>query len=113
MEADTKDAIAALNKACELRLMREGPNGEVSFVHSLMQHEVYADMGANQRRYLHGRAGEWSGRHGGMASAAFHFSRPAQADRPWSGWATRRPHRPKRAGMYHTALMLYQKLGRT
>src|SRR5262249_51640071 len=27
MEADTKDAIAALNKACELRLMREGPRG--------------------------------------------------------------------------------------
>ena len=25
----------------------------VSFAHSLMQHEVYAEMGANQRRYLH------------------------------------------------------------
>jgi predicted ATPase len=31
MDADTKDAIAALNKACELRLMREGPRGEVEF----------------------------------------------------------------------------------
>ena len=50
MEADAKDAIAALNKACELRLMREGPHGEVSFVHSLMQREVYAELGANQRR---------------------------------------------------------------
>ena len=28
MEGDTKDAIAALNKACEIRLMREGPHGE-------------------------------------------------------------------------------------
>jgi hypothetical protein len=59
MEGDTKDAIAALNKACEIRLMREGPHGEVIFVHALMQHEVYAEMGANQRRYLHARAGEW------------------------------------------------------
>ena len=44
MEGDTRDAIAALNKACELRLMREGPHGEVSFVHALMQREVAADM---------------------------------------------------------------------
>jgi hypothetical protein len=36
MEGDTKDAIAALNKACEIRLMREGPHGEVSFAHALM-----------------------------------------------------------------------------
>ena len=34
MEGDTKDAITALNKACEIRLMREGPHGEVSFVHA-------------------------------------------------------------------------------
>src|SRR5262249_16409247 len=81
MEADTKDAIAALNKACELRLMREGPHGEVSFVHSLMQREVYADMGANQRRYLHARAGEWCERTGAAASAAFHFEQAGQFDR--------------------------------
>ena len=41
MEGDTKDAIAALNKACEIRLMREGPHGEMSFAHALMQREVY------------------------------------------------------------------------
>ena len=50
MEGDTKDAITALNKACELRLMREGPHGEVSFVHALMQREVYGEIGVNQRR---------------------------------------------------------------
>jgi len=78
MEADTKDAIAALNQACELRLMREGPHGKVSFVHSLMQREVYAEMGANQRRYLHARAGEWFERAGAMASAAFHYDQAGQ-----------------------------------
>ena len=46
--------------------MREGQQGEVSFVHSLMQREVYAEMGANQRRYLHCLAGEWFERNGGL-----------------------------------------------
>jgi hypothetical protein len=109
MDADTKDAIAALNKACELRLMREGPHGEVSFVHSLMQREVYAEMGANQRRYLHGRTGEWFERNGGMASAAFHFEQANQFDRMVRA-GYRGASQAERAGMYHTALMLYQKL---
>ncbi len=109
MEGDTKDAIAALNKACEIRLMREGPHGEVSFVHALMQHEVYAEMGANQRRYLHARAGEWSGRHRAMASAAFHFEQAGQFDlMVKAGYQA--ASQAERAGMYHTALMLYQKL---
>jgi len=109
MDADIKDAIAALNKACELRLMREGSRGEVSFVHSLMQREVYAEMGANQRRYLHGRAGEWFERNGGMASAAFHFEQANQFDRMVRA-GYRGASQAERAGMYHTALMLYQKL---
>ena len=109
MEGDTKDAIAALNKACEIRLMREGPHGEVSFVHALMQREVYAEMGANQRRYLHARAGEWSGRTGAMASAAFHFEQAGQIDQMvQAGYQA--ASQAERAGMYHTALMLYQKL---
>src|SRR6266567_1206746 len=109
MEGDTKDAIAALNKACELRLMREGPHGEVSFVHALMQREVYAEMGANQRRYLHARAGEWSGRNGAMASAAFHFEQAGQIDQMVKA-GYQAASQAERAGMYHTALMLYQKL---
>ena len=109
MDAGIQDAIAALNKACELRLMREGPRGEVSFVHSLMQREVYAEMGANQRRYLHGRAGEWFERNGGMASAAFHFEQAHQFDRMVRA-GYRAATQAERAGMYHTALMLYQKL---
>jgi ADP-ribosylglycohydrolase/tetratricopeptide (TPR) repeat protein len=109
MDADIKDTIAALNKACELRLMREGPRGEVSFVHSLMQREVYAEMGANQRRYLHGRAGEWFERNGSMASAAFHFEQTNQFDRMVRA-GDRAASQAERAGMYHTALMLYQKL---
>ena len=109
MEGDTKDAITALNKACEIRLMREGPHGEVSFVHALMQREVYADMGANQRRYLHARAGEWSGRNRAMASAAFHFEQAGQIDQMvQAGYQA--ASQAERAGMYHTALMLYQKL---
>jgi hypothetical protein len=48
MEGDTKDAITALSKACEFRLMREGPHGEVSFVHTLMQREVYGEIGGCQ-----------------------------------------------------------------
>lgn len=109
MEAGTKDAIAALNKACELRLMREGPHGEVSFVHSLMQREVYADMGANQRRYLHARAGQWFERVGAVASAAFHFEQAGQFDQ-MVRVGYRAASQAQRAGMYHTALMLYQKL---
>jgi predicted ATPase len=96
MEADTRDTIAALNKACELRLMREGQHGEVGFVHSLMQREVYAEMGANQRRYMHGRAVEWFERSGSMESAAFHFEQAGQFDHTWSGQATRQRHRPSR-----------------
>ena len=109
MESDTKDAITALNKACELRLMREGPRGEVSFVHALMQREVYAEMGANQRRYLHARAAEWSGRNRAMASAAFHFEQAGQID-PMVQAGYQAASQAERAGMYHTALMLYQKL---
>jgi ADP-ribosylglycohydrolase/tetratricopeptide (TPR) repeat protein len=109
MEGDTKDAIAALNKACEIRLMREGPHGEVRFVHALMQREVYAEMGANQRRYLHARAGEWSGRNGAMASAAFHFEQAGQIDQMVKA-GYQAASQAERAGMYHTALMLYQKL---
>ena len=109
MEGDTNDAITALNKACEIRLMREGPRGEVSFVHALMQREVYAEMGANQRRHLHARVGEWSGRHGAMASAAFHFEQAGQVDQMvQAGYQA--ASQAERAGMYHTALMLYQKL---
>ena len=109
MEGDTKDAIAALNKACEIRLMREGPHGEVSFVHALMQREVYAEMGANQRRYLHARAGEWSERNGAMASAAFHFEQAGQFDQMVKA-GYQAASQAERGGMYHTALMLYQKL---
>jgi ADP-ribosylglycohydrolase/tetratricopeptide (TPR) repeat protein len=109
MEGDTKDAIAALNKACEIRLMREGPHGEVTFVHALMQREVYAEMGANQRHYLHARAGEWSGRNGAMASAAFHFEQAGQIDEMVKA-GYQAASQAERSGMYHTALMLYQKL---
>jgi ADP-ribosylglycohydrolase len=109
MEADTRGAIAALNKACELRLMREGQHGEVSFVHSLMQREVYAEMGVNQRRYMHERAAEWFERNGGMASAAFHFEQAGQTDQMVrTGYQA--ATQAERAGMYHTALMLYQKV---
>ena len=89
--------------------MREGPHGEVSFVHALMQREVYAEMGANQRRHLHARAGEWSERNGAMASAAFHFEQAGQIDQMVKA-GYQAASQAERAGMYHTALMLYQKL---
>ena len=78
-------------------------------MHALMQREVYAEMGANQRRYLHARAGEWSGRHGAMASAAFHFEQAGQIDQMVKA-GYQAASQAERAGMYHTALMLYQKL---
>ena len=109
MGGDTKDAIAALGKACELRLMREGPRGEVSFVHALMQREVYAEMGANQRRYLHARAGSWFEGNGALASAAFHFEQAGQPGHMVKA-GYQAAAQAERAGMYHTALMLYQKL---
>ena len=109
MEAETRDAITALNKACELRLMREGQRGEVSFVHSLMQREVYADMGVNQRRYLHRRAGEWFERSGNLASATFHFEQANEVNE-MVRVGYRAASQAERVGMYHTALMLYQKL---
>jgi ADP-ribosylglycohydrolase/tetratricopeptide (TPR) repeat protein len=108
-EAGTKDAIDALNKACELRLMREGQQGEVSFVHSLMQREVYAEMGTNQRRYLHGRAAEWFENNGSLASAAFHYEQANQIEQMVRA-GYRAASQAERAGMYHSALMLYQKL---
>lgn len=109
MESQTKEAIAALNAACELRLMRESPQGEISFVHSLMQREVYAEMGENERRYLHGRAGEWFENDGSLASASFHYEQAHRVEdmvRAGLGAASQ----AEQAGMYHTALMLYQKL---
>lgn len=109
METATKDAIAALNQACELRLMREGEQGEISFVHSLMQREVYAEMGENQRRYLHQRAGEWLERNGNLASAAFHYEQAHRADDMVRAGLSA-ASQAEQAGMYHTALMLYQKL---
>ena len=89
--------------------MREAPHGEVSFVHALMQREVYAEMGANQRRYLHSRAGEWFERHGAMASAVFHYEQAGQFDQMVKA-GYQAASQAERAGMYHTALMLYQKL---
>jgi ADP-ribosylglycohydrolase/tetratricopeptide (TPR) repeat protein len=74
-----------------------------------MQREVYAEMGANQRRYLHARAGEWFERNGAMASAAFHFEQAGQFDQMVQA-GYRAASQAERAGMYHTALMLYQKL---
>ncbi len=82
MEGDTKDAIAALNKACEIRLMREGPHGEVSFVHALMQREVYAEMGAPPR---------------GRADRLGRLARSREADRAPSGRRQQRPAAPLRA----------------
>src|ERR1035441_9374386 len=135
----------------------------VSFAHSLMQHEVYAEMGANQRRGLRSdqrsdvcssdlqrpvgagwplfsvrrlgrsalltlscntrytprwaptsgvtctRAGEWFERNGAMAPAAFHFEQAGQfVQMVKAGYEA--ASQAERAGMYHTALMLYQKL---
>jgi ADP-ribosylglycohydrolase len=109
MEAGSREAIAALNTACELRLMREGSQGEISFVHSLMQREVYAEMGANQRRHLHGRAAEWFERNGSLAASSFHYEQAGRVvDMVRAGLQA--ASQAEKAGMYHTALMLYQRI---
>jgi hypothetical protein len=55
--------------------LEELPHGEISFVHSLMQRAVYAEIGASCWRFLHGRAANWFERAGQFAAAAFHFER--------------------------------------
>lgn len=109
MEAETGTAIRALAVACDLRLMQEGPHGEVGFVHFLMQREVYTRMGANYRRYLHLRAAEWFERAGRFASAAFHFER-AEGPDDMVRTAMRAAAQAEQSGMFHSALMLYQKV---
>jgi ADP-ribosylglycohydrolase/tetratricopeptide (TPR) repeat protein len=109
LECTQGEAVDALNAACALRLMRESPDGSISFVHSLMQRAVYAGMGTNQRRYLHRRTAEWSERHNMLASAAFHFEHAGQTQE-MVRTAMRAATQAEHAGMYHTALMLYQKV---
>ncbi|MGH3622292.1 MAG: ATP-binding protein [Sciscionella sp.] len=108
MGVDTGTAIQALTAARNLRLVREGPHGELSFVHALMQRAVYAEMGINQRRYLHGRAGEYFENVELLASAAFHFER-AERTRDMVRTAVRAASHAEHSGMYHSALMFYQK----
>lgn len=109
MEADLGTAIRALSAAVELRLMREGPDGETGFVHSLMQRAVYSEIGANYRRFLHGRAGDWFEDAGQFTAAAFHFERAERVD-DMVRTALRAAGRAEQAGMYHSALLLYQKV---
>src|ERR1035441_2886976 len=55
------------------------------------------------------RAGEWFERNGAMAPAAFHFEQAGQFDvMVKAGYQA--ASQAERAGMYHTALMLYQNL---
>jgi len=109
MEATAGTAVRALADARELLLMKEGPNGEIAFVHSLMRRTVYADLGVTQRRYLHQRAAEWSEHNGQTASAAFHFERAGRvADLVRTG--LKAAEQSERGGMYHSALALYQKV---
>lgn len=108
MEADPGAAIRTLSAAVELQLMREGPHGEISFVHSLMQRAVYAELGANYRRFLHGWAADWFERAGQFAAASFHCER-AEQTADMVRMALRAAGRAEQAGMYHSALLLYQK----
>ncbi|HEU0128689.1 MAG TPA: AAA family ATPase, partial [Pseudonocardiaceae bacterium] len=109
MEADLGTALRALSAAVELRLMHEGSEGEIAFVHSLMQRAVYSEIGANYRRFLHGRAAEWFERAGQFAAAAFHFER-AERTADMVRTALQAAGRAEQAGMYHSALLLYQKV---
>jgi tetratricopeptide (TPR) repeat protein len=109
MDADPGTAIRALSAAVELQLMRESPQGEIGFVHSLMQRAVYVEIGANYRRFLHGRAADWFERAGQFAAAAFHFER-AEQSADMVRMALHAAQRAEQAGMYHSALLLYQKV---
>ncbi|MBV9013667.1 MAG: ADP-ribosylglycohydrolase family protein [Pseudonocardiales bacterium] len=109
MDADPGTAIRALSAAVELQLMRESPRGEIGFVHSLMQRAVYGEIGANYRRFLHGRAADWCEQAGQFAAAAFHFER-AERVADMIRTALQAAERAEQAGMYHSALLLYQKV---
>jgi ADP-ribosylglycohydrolase len=109
LDAGEVVSVRSLAEACRLRLMAEGPNGEISFVHALMQRAVYGDLGASYRRLLHGRAGQWHESAGDLAAASYHFERAGDTGNMVRS-ALAAAARAEHMGMYHSALMLYQKV---
>ncbi|MGW7604537.1 ATP-binding protein [Streptomyces antimycoticus] len=109
MDVDETAAVETLDAAVELRLITEGTQGEIAFVHSLMQRAVYERIGVNRRRMLHRRAAHWCESAGAYASAATHFERAGRtADMVRTALSA--ADRAEQAGMYHSALVLYQRV---
>jgi ADP-ribosyl-[dinitrogen reductase] hydrolase len=108
-DIDLETSVRLLNEACEQRLMTEAEGGEISFVHALMQRTVYAGLGYNYRRQLHGRAAGWFEQADRFTPASFHYDRAGRvADMMRTALAA--ASQAERAGMYHSALILYQKV---
>jgi ADP-ribosylglycohydrolase/tetratricopeptide (TPR) repeat protein len=109
VEIDAQAALAALEEACALHLLREGSDGEISFSHDLMHRAAYGLLGVNARRHMHERAARWSEAHGQPAAAAYHFERAGDTDQMVRA-SLEAAARAERAGMYHSALLHYQKV---
>jgi len=109
VEVDEGVSVRSLAEACRLGLMAEGPNGEISFAHALLQRAVYGDLGASYRRFLHGRVARWHESAGDLASASYHYERAGDTGNLVRS-ALEAGTRAEHAGMYHSALMLHQKV---
>ncbi len=109
VEVDEGVSVRSLAEACRLGLMAEGPNAEISFAHALMQRAVYGDLGASYRRFLHGRVAQWHESAGDLASASYHYERAGDTGNLVRS-ALEAGTRAEHAGMYHSALMLHQKV---
>lgn len=108
MEAPIGSAVRALNKACELGILQEGPAGKISFVHDIMRNTVYGGLGTTARRYLHARAAEWFDERGQPAIAAGHFDLSGQISH-MVRTSLQAAAGAEQQGLYHSALFFYQK----
>lgn len=108
MEAPIGRAVRALRRACDLGILKEGPDGEISFVHDIMRNAVYGDLGATARRYLHSRAAEWFDQRGQPAVAAGHYGHSGQIS-DMVRTSLRAAANAEQQGLYHSALFFYQK----
>ncbi len=108
MDIPVGKAIRALETACTLGILREGDNGEISFVHDIIRTAVYAKLGPTSRRYLHGRAAEWFDERGFAASSAGHYGEAGRIP-DMVRTSLRAAADAEQEGLYHSALFFYQK----
>lgn len=108
LDVDQKTVLDLLRRASELHCIIEDAEGGVTFEQDLLRRAVYGDLGAQARKFLHGRAAEWFEEEGQLAAAAHHFGaagRTPDLVRTALEGAARAEH----VGMYQAALQLYER----